>query len=246
MPWGDDDQPKNQVSTTSSAPWSPTQPGLKKGISELDKLFASGGFNIPRYQGDTLADVAPETAQGWSAITNTANDPSKGVGAALDYNNAILKGDYTALAPMIEAARRGAGSSYEAAGRYGSGYHDRAVTEGIGGVIAGAAGNAVAAAPGLQAASYAPGQALVGVGKDRQSQAQAEIAEAIKAYYADKQQPISNVMDYMAALSGNWGGTSTQTTPVQSGGGTNWQDIFGAGTSLAGLGLSAYGAFGGG
>jgi hypothetical protein len=235
---------KNQVSTTSSAPWQPTQPGLKKGIGEIDKLFASGGFNIPRYQGDTLADTSPETAAGWGQITDTANDPSKGVGAALDYNNAILKGDYSALQPMIEAARRGAGSSYEAAGRYGSGYHDRAVTEGIGGVIAGAAGNAVAAAPGLQAASYAPGQALLGVGEDREATAQSEISEAIKAYYADKQQPISNVMDYMAALSGNWGGTSTQTAPVQSQG-SSWQDYFGAGSSLAGLGLSAYSAFGG-
>ncbi len=245
MPFGDSgsSKQKNQVATTSSAPWDPVQPGLKKGISDLDALYASGGFNIPRYQGQTLADTSPETAQGWGAIAKTANDPNNGVGSALKYNNAILGGDYAALQPMFDAARENAGASYEAAGRYGSGYHDNAVSKGVGSVIAQAAGQAAGQAPALQAASYAPGQALVGVGKDREATAQAQIAEAIKAYYADKQQPINNIQDYMAALSGNYGGTSTQTSPVATTPGSSWQDYFGAGTSLAGLGLSAYSAF---
>jgi hypothetical protein len=244
MPFGDSGstKTKNQTAVTSSAPWDPVQPGLKKGIADIDKLYASGGFNIPRYQGATLADTSPETAAGWTSITNTANDPSKGVGAALDYNNAILKGDYSRLDPMISRVRDAVGSNYEAAGRYGSGYHDRAVATGVGDVLADASAAAVQAAPGLSAASFQPGQALLGVGKDREATAQAQIAEAIKAYYADKQQPISNVQDYMAALSGNWGGTSSQTAPVPTGGGTNWQDIFGAGLGAGGLALSAYGA----
>lgn len=245
MPFGDSgsSKQKTQTAVTSSAPWDPVQPGLKKGIGDLDALYASGGFNIPRYQGQTLADTAPETTAGWNSITGTANDPSKGVGAAQDYNNAILGGDYSKLQPMFDAARDSAGSSYEAAGRYGSGYHDNAVSKGVGSVIANAAGQAVAAAPGLQAAAYQPGQALLGVGADRQATAQNQINEAVKAYYADKQQPINNIQDYMAALSGNYGGTSTQTAPVASGAGTNWQDIFGAGLGAAGLGLSAYSAF---
>jgi hypothetical protein len=242
MPFGDSGKTKNQTATTTSAPWGPVQAPLTGAIDDLTNLYKSGGFNIPRYQGQTLADTSPETAAGWQSITDTANDPSKGVGAAQGYNNAILNGDYSRLQPMFDAARDAAGSSYEAAGRYGSGYHDTAVSKGVGSVIANAAGNAVAAAPGLQAASFAPGQALIGVGKDREATAQNQISEAIKAYYADKQQPISNIQDFMAALSGNWGGTSSQTAPVASNGGTSWQDLFGAGTSLAGLGLSAYGA----
>ena len=115
------------------------------------------------------------------------------------------------------------------------------MTKGVGSVIANAAGNAVAAAPGLQAASFTPGQALLGVGQDREQTAQDQINEAVKAYYADKQQPISNVQDFMAALSGNWGGTSTQTAPVQSQG-SSWQDYLGGGLGLGSLGLGAYSA----
>lgn len=247
MPFGDSGgSTKNQTSTATSAPWGPIQKPATQAIGDLTKLYNSGGFNIPRYQGATLAGTAPETAQGWQSIVNTANDPSKGVGAAQDYNNAILNGDYSKLAPMFEAARDQAGMSYEAAGRYGSGYHDNAVSKGVGSVIANAAGQAVAQAPGLAAAQYAPGQALEQVGQARQQTAQDQINEAIKAYYADKQQPISNIEDFMSALQGNWGGTSTQTAPVQGTPGTSWQDIFGAGTTAAGLGLSAYGmgAFG--
>lgn len=242
MPFGDSGgKSKNQTSVTSSAPWGPIQAPLTGAVEDLTKLYKGGGFNIPRYPGQTLADTAPETTAGWQSITDTAKDPSKGVGAAMDYNNAILTGDYSRLQPMIDAARENAGRSYEAAGRYGSGYHDNAVSKGVGSVIANAAGNAVAAAPGLQAASYAPGQALLGVGQQRQATAQDQISEAIKAYYADKQQPISNIQDFMAALSGNWGGTSSQTVPVQSQG-TSWQDIFGAGLGAGGLALGAYGA----
>lgn len=248
MPFGDSggsSKPKTQTTTSSSAPWAPVQPGLKKGISDLDALYKSGGFNIARYPGQTLAGTAPETTAGWQNIVDTANDPSKGVGAAQRWNNGILGGDYSAIQPLIDAARNNAGMSYEAAGRYGSGYHDNAVAKGTGEVIAGAAANAVNAAPGLQAASYAPGQALLGVGQQRQQTAQDQINEAVKAYYADKQQPISNIQDYMASLQGNYGGTSVQTAPVQSQPGSGWQDYFGAGSSLAGLGLSAYSAFSG-
>lgn len=236
MDGGGSTKTQNVTTTQNSAPWAPTQPGLTQGINDLTGIYNSGGFNIPRYPGQTLADTAPETTAGWNSITATANDPNSGVGAAQKYNNAILGGDYSALQPMFDAARDSAASSYEAAGRYGSGYHDNAVSKGVGSVIANAAGNAVAAAPGLQSAAYAPGQALESVGTARQATAQQQIDAAIQAYNQDKTAPISSIEDFMSALSGNWGGSTTATQPVQTAANSPWLQI-------AGLGASALGSY---
>jgi hypothetical protein len=242
MAFGDSGGSKTQTTTSSSAPWAPTQPGLKQGISDLDKLYKSGGFNIPYYPGQTLAETAPETSQAWQMVSDIAGNPSSSsVQGATDYNNAILRGDYSALQPMFDAAKDAANSNYEAAGRYGSGYPDNAVSKGIGSVIAGAAGNAAAQAPGLQAAMYQPAAALGQVGDQRQAEAQNQINEAIKAYNYGQTAPINAINSYMQALSGNWGGTQVGTQPVQ-GAGTNWQDIFGAGLGAGGLALGAYSA----
>lgn len=228
--------------TQNTAPWSPTQPGLKKGIADLDKIYAAGGFNIPRYPGDTLADVAPETSQAWQMVSDIAKNPNaSSVGAATDYNNAILRGDYSALQPMFDAAREAAGSSYEAAGRYGSGYHDNAVSKGVGSVIANAASGAAAQAPQLQAAMYQPAAMLQGVGDDRQAQAQTEINQAISDFNYDKTAPINAINAYMQALSGNWGGTTVGTQPIQVPG-SSWQDYAGLGLGVGGLGLGAFSA----
>lgn len=243
MDGGGSTKTQNVTTTSNSAPWAPVQPGLQTGIKDLTSIYNSGGFNIPRYPGQTLADTAPETTQGWQSITDTANDPSKGVGAAQTYNNAILNGDYSALQPMFDAARDTAASSYEAAGRYGSGYHDNAVSKGVGSVIANAAGSAVSAAPALAAAQYAPGQALEAVGTARQQTAQDQINAAIAAYNQDKTAPISSIEDYMAALSGNWGGSTTATQPVQSAATNPWLQIAGLGASAVGSAASSY--FGG-
>jgi hypothetical protein len=235
---------KTQTVTTTqnSAPWGPTQAGLTKGIGDLDKLYTQGAFNIPRYPGDTLADTAPETADAWNMISGIARDPNaSSVRAATDYNNAILRGDYSALQPMFDAARDAAGSTYEAAGRYGSGYHDNAVSKGVGSVIAQAAGGAAAQAPGLQAAMFQPAAALGQVGQDRQAVAQQEINQAIQDFNYDKTAPINAINAYMQALSGNWGGTTVGSQPVPAGG-SGWQDYFGAALGLGGLGLGAYGA----
>lgn len=233
-----------QVQTTqNTAPWAPTIPGLSKGIDDWTKLYNSGGLNVPSYPGQTVAGVAPERSQAWQQITDLASNPnSSSVGAANDYNSAILRGDYSALSPMFDAAKDAAGSTYEAAGRYGSGYHDNAVSKGVSGVIAGAAGQAAAQAPGLQAALYQPAQMLGSVGQDRQNQAQSEIDAAIQKYNYDKTSQATAIQNFMAGLPGGSGASVTGTQPYQSNSGTSWQDIFGAGTSLASLGLGAYGA----
>jgi hypothetical protein len=242
VPFGDSGSSKTQTTTSSSAPWGPIQAPAKQGIADWTKLYNSGGLSVDPYPGQTVAGTAPEQSAAWKMVSDIAGDPSKSsVGAATNYNNAILRGDYSALQPMFDAARDAAGSTYEAAGRYGSGYHDNAVSKGVGSVIANAASTAASQAPGLQQAMYQPAQYLDQVGQERQGQAQTEINANITKYNAQKNQQAQAIQSYLAGLQGNWGATNTQTVPVQ-GQGTSWQDLFGAGLGAGGLALGAYSA----
>lgn len=231
---------KTVQTTQNTAPWDPTQPGLKQGISDWTDLYNSGGLNVPYYPGQTVADTAPETTAGWNSITGTANDPNSGVGAAQKYNNGILSGDYSAIQPIIDAAKNSADMSYEGAGRYGSGSHDKAVASGVSGVIAQAAQGAVANAPALQSASYVPGQALESVGAARQGSAQDQITAAIQKYNYDKNGAATAIQQYMAGLPGGSGSSTIGTQPIQT---TSTNPYLQGGGLLASLLGSAAGSY---
>lgn len=235
---------QNVTTTSNSAPWGPTQPGLTKAIGDLGNIYDSGGFNIPYYPGQTTAGVTPEQSQAWQMVSDLTKNPgSSSVGAATDYNNAILKGDYSALQPMFDAAKDAAGSTYEAAGRYGSGAHDNAVTKGVSSVIAQAAATAAGQAPGLQTAAYQPAQYLDSVGQERQGQAQQLINDAIAKFNYQQTAPIQAANNYAQALSGNWGGATVGTQPVQTTATNPWLQGGGLLASLLGSAAGSY--FGG-
>lgn len=237
MPFGDSGGSKTQTTVQSSAPWAPTQPGLKQGIKDWTALYNSGGLSTPYYPGQTVAGVSPERSSAWQMVSDLSGNPnSSSVQSATDYNNAILKGDYSALQPMFDAARDTVNSNYEAAGRYGSGYHDNAVSKGVGSVIANAASTAASQAPGLQSAMYQPAQYLDTVGQERQQQAQNEIDANVQRYQYDSTAQQRAIQDFISGLSGNWGGSTTMTAPSTSTTNNPW-------LQLGGLGISALGSY---
>jgi hypothetical protein len=230
------------VSTSSAtAPWAPTQPGLEQGIKDWTDLYKSGGLQVPYYPGQTVAGVAPESSQAWQQISDLAGNPnSSNVKAATDYDKAILSGDYSALSPMFDAARSQADSRYEASGRFGGGYHDAAVGKGVGAVIADAAGGAASRAPGLQQAMYQPSQFLDTVGQERQGQAQNEIQAAIDKFNYDQTSKSTAIQNYMAGLPGGSGASVTGTQPLQVNQSNPWLQYAGLAASALG---SAAGSF---
>lgn len=243
MPLGGGSTKTNTVTSSSnSAPWAPTQPGLQTGIGDLGSLYGSGGFNIPYFPGETVAGTSPLQTQSWNATAATAGDPSKGVGAAQTYNNNILSGNYDALHPMFQAATDAANGNFEAAGRYGSGANAKAVGSGVANVIAQASGQAAGQAPGLAAGQYIPSQMLDTAGQEQQATAQNQINGAIQKYNYQQGEPINAIQQYMQSLSGNWGGTTSgaQTQPVYYPSGSS--QGLGALMGLGSLGLQAYGS----
>lgn len=231
---------QNVQSTTSSAPWGPTQAGLKSGIGDLTSLYNSGQFlkaNTPSYP--SVADLAPETTQSWNMIANRANAGSQDLQGAQAWNRGILSGDLNSgpLSSIANDAADRIAGQFSMSGRLGA---NNAYARGLGGGIASAVlpyqQAAAQFAPTLAQADYADAGMLGQVGGQRQAYAQDLLNAFNTQQNALNQAPISAVTDYMNALSGNWGGSTTTNQPTQYQKQSPW-------ATGAGIGLGLLGAF---
>ena len=221
----------------NSSPWAPTVPGLTKGIEDLGKQYDSGAFlraNQP-YMGQRVAGLAPETTQSWDNIANMAGDNST-VQNAINYNNSMLSGDLSTgfLGNLTSDITDQVNASMSSMGRYGSGTHQNALSRGITSAVLPYASQAASLAPTLDRARYQGQEMLGNVGQSRQNYGQTLINDAITQEQALKNAPISAITDYMQALSGNWGGSTTGTQPSQAPQTSPWMQ--GAGLGLGFLG----------
>jgi hypothetical protein len=88
--------------------------------------------------------------------------------------------------------------------------------QGLGQNFGNAAYNQLAAigqSPALSNLDYEQAAALTGAGQDVQSLNQAAINDAMARYNYGQQLPYSNLQNYMQNIQGNYGGTTTQTSP---------------------------------
>jgi hypothetical protein len=223
-------------SKTYSEPWKDQQSYLRQGFIRADQLLDGnldpknlGGFLQKSYGGPLVADVSQAQQNAWDMTAQRAAAGSGNLNAAKAYNQGILNGDFTALAPMINRAQQGVNSTYALGGRYGSGSHDAATTEAIGNVIANAQGQQAALAPSLAQADYLDAAKLAEAGQQQMAYQQSQIDAAKKKFEFDQQAPAQALADYMALINGSYGSTNSQkSNPLLTG---------------AGLGLGLLGMF---
>jgi hypothetical protein len=237
MPSSGGGSTKTQTVSSNSAPWGPTQPGLKQAIGDAGSLYKSGGFNIPYYPQNTVAATSPETSAAWNAQSARATAGSPNLQAAQAANLRLLNGDYSMIQQPIQDAIDTANSNSSLSGRYGSNVASaRGISQGVGSVIAPYVTGAIGAAPTLAQADYLDPQMLAQVGQQRENTAQANINADMLRYNANKQAPIDAIDQYMRLLSGNWGGSQTTSQPVQNQNSNPWLGLAG----LAAQGAGSY------
>ena len=94
-------------------------------------------------------------------------------------------------------------------------------------------------AEGMAAADYGDLQALGGVGAAFEKQGAATLEDQMARYAFAQQAPRDALKEYMTAIQGgNYGGTSTQTSPIYS---DPWATALGYGTTAAGIGMKLFG-----
>ena len=116
-----------------------------------------------------------------------------------------------AFRPAIEAVEAEAAK----AGRYGSGYQQRAVAEALAPMAYQAQQQAIQQAPMARQLGFADLETLAGVGAAREAQQQAELAGDIERFQFEQQAPQSALANYIAQVQGGQIGTQ-QITPFYS------------------------------
>jgi len=218
---------KTQTVTQSDAPWSEQVPLWRNSYQRLNELYKSGALHINPYPGQTVAPVSPETSQAWSMISSRAQAGSPLNNLSQGYIGDVLSGRYLGqdapgFSSVLDRARNAVNATYAMGGRYGSGAHDTAVAEGLGGILndayqaeRGRMDAAAQLAPQLAQQDYFDAQQLAQVGGQRQAHLQDLINAEIQRYNALQQAPVNELALYQNFIGGNVGGTRTTTEPLQ-------------------------------
>lgn len=237
---------KNQTQTTSNMPYPGAKPMIDESLKAAQNLYHAGGLNVQSYGGQMVAPTAPATQQSWDAITQQATGGQLPQ-AANDWAQNVLSPGYLntqspGLTGVLDNARNAANAQISLAGRQGSGSHSAAIAGALAPIEYQDYGNKMALqaqvagmSPQLQASNYYGAQQLAGVGSQQQAQLQDQINAQMQKYYADQGAKANELALYQQLISGNYGGTSNVTGPVQKTTGANpWLQGAGVLASAAG------------
>ena len=237
--------------TQTTEPWDQQKPYLIRGFNEASAQYDSSKPEY--YPGSTVVPLSPETEQSLDMRSSQATDPNSLVNQAGGQTAATLRGDYldadnpvyrSMLEGVTRQVRPGVDTGYTLAGRSGtSPGHTEALARGISAgmlpYIQSERGRQYQAS--LDAATtsqYAP-DLLAGVGAARERQTGAELQDDINRYNFEQTKDQAKLREYMANITGNYGGTvdASTRTPIYS---NNLQSGIAAGTGLASIGTSLF------
>lgn len=212
------------------------------------------------------ANGSPEVNAASRGLTDTLGGKYLDPTTNPDYLHALSASHQPYVDQFMGEILPGITSAFEGAGRTGSGLHqdsvDRAVT-GLNRTIGDSDAKAgsdyfsqerarqmqgIGMAPAIQGAGYQDIAALGQAGEGRDAYSQSKINEDIARYNYKNTGQMDYINHYLASLNAGYPGGQTNSTSfgtqTQPGGG--FGSIFGPAMSAAGLGLGAYGMFGGG
>lgn len=245
---------KTEKSTVNNSPWKGQIPYLDTLFKGADQLRQTGGPSY--YPGQTVAQFTPGQTQALDQTITRGLNGSPLNQAAGDEIQKTLGGHYlTQDAPGFQAvanrAREAADATYSGAGRYGSGYHDRAVADSIGNLAfqnyqaeRDRMGQAASLAPTIAGQDFVDLDAALKAGGAYQNQLQNLINADMQKYNFQQEMPYENLRRFQDFIGQNYGGGSTQTISPSNQPGF-LQQLFGGGLALAGtaggLGWSPFG-----
>ena len=216
---------------TVTEPWKEAQPALKAGITGAQNLYESGGFNLPVYQGQRVAELSPMEATG---LNLTRLGARRGYGAMKNALGTVQDvasfgpqdvtriGD-TAMADAMNAVF----DRFNNAGMEGSSLNQAeaisAATRALAPIRYGA--NEDATNRQMQASQLAsqigagmtqPGMAMAGAGSRMTAQEQAQLDAEAQKFNEMSRQDLAEQERFaqLAAMYGGMGGTqSGKSTP---------------------------------
>jgi len=210
----------NATSTSSSSPWTAQQPYLKDQFKAAQDIYKNS--NPQYYPGST---VAPMSAGQNSAISGTNDFAGQGFGLknAMSQNDQIASGNFGTvgsgvLGNIMSQVLPQVNSQFEGAGRYGSDSHAGALGTAVTNAWAPYASSMMNSAldrSGTLSNDYQQGLSnQFQMGANQQTQAQQETNDAVNRYNYAQNLPAQKLAQYAGFTGGNYGNTTSTSTPV--------------------------------
>jgi len=193
-----------QTVNTQVQPPSYALPFLEFGLSEAKDQYTSGNPNY--FPGTTVVGFSPETEMALTGIRDEATDPNSMTAQAQNIVQQNLMGTNPLLSAAFKPAIDQVTSQFAKSGRYGSGANQQALASALAPIAYQAQQDALAQAP---QAALMDEKLLTGVGEAREGLAQAELQDNINRFNFEQNQPMQNLKDYMALVSGGTVGSNT-------------------------------------
>lgn len=243
---------------TDQAPWSGVQPFLGYGFEQAQRNYIE---STPQYFPDpTFLPFNPNQLSALQGIKDVSGENIFGQLASAEAAK-TLGGEYLTENPFLDAisqrvaadAANQVTSAFSGGGRYGSGAHADALSRSVADAVAAqrfsAYGderarmmNALQLAPQTDPLQYANLNQLMGVGDVQAAKSQQELQDKINRFTWDQSQPDLQLSNYMKALGGNYGQSTTEIQQSPTYGGNTAQNVIGGGMLGYGLGqASGYG-----
>jgi hypothetical protein len=216
-------------------PWKGQQRYLSTGFDAALNIFNSGGPQY--YPNQTYAGFSPQAEMGLGMMQNRALQGSAFNNNAQGLAADTLGGAYLNSNPYLDATfnnardavTSGVNAQFSGAGRTGSGAHAGQLGDSLGQLATNIYGgnyqneraNQMAMlghVPMLQQQSYADMDRLMAVGGAVEDRAQQAIDDQVNRFNYYQNLPEQNLARYIAAIQGNYGGTTSTTGPDNSGG----------------------------
>lgn len=260
---------KSQTVTQSTDPWSGQQPYLTQQFAQAQDLYNSGQLAPAYYPGQTVASQSPDTLQAIQAAANQSTSPqAQGLNSAANQQiTDTLNGNYLnpennpgfqqSLDDAQKAYSTGTAAQTDASfardGAYGGSAYDETKqmqNKAYGDSLNTLAGNlytqgrtnqlqAAAIAPQTQAMPYTDISQLANAGATQDAYNQSQINAGVNEYNYNQNLPYNSLANYLGLTSGNYGGSSTQTSPYY---GNSTLSGIGTGLQAAGSAVSLYNA----
>jgi hypothetical protein len=242
----------------------PSNAGAKP---KLDDFITSGGQSLlaPQvYPGSTIAAQSPESLQALEMQKQRALSGSPITNTAKDYTQGLLSGDYLNSNPYLDATFNKAAdqvqgrvnSAFGAGGRFGSGINQEVLGKSLGDLATGIYGGnydqernrqqqGLLFAPTLANQDYYDIGQLSGVGDVKTGRAQDLLNEQISKFNTQSQSPALALQNFANLINGNYGGSSSTSTPYYQNNTANTLGLLGGLGGLAGAGSGGGGLLGG-
>lgn len=222
-----------ETSTTvqKADPWQGQQQYLLGGFQQAWDQYASPTINAQYYPGSTVVPFSPETQAALSMQTQRALNGSPVEDAAKQQLTDTLNGNYLyggqGFNQALDAASRQIipqiDSSYERAGRSGSGLAQTSIAQALSDSFANQYGNerqnqlrSTLLAPQIANQDYTDYSKLAEVGSQREALSGQDLQDAINRWNFQQNYPAMKLQTYMNLINGNYGNQSVATTTGQA------------------------------